>query len=64
MKNFSHPLMDNNITDSDVNSLISFLKNNKKKITYTNISNFLIRNPHIMKLNKSANNIFQGNKIK
>ncbi len=32
MKNFSHPLMDNNITDSDVNSLISFLKNNKKKI--------------------------------
>ena len=32
MKNFSHPLMHNNITDSDVNSLISFLKNNKKKI--------------------------------
>ena len=32
MNNFSHPLMDNNITDSDVNSLISFLKNNKKKI--------------------------------
>ena len=32
MKNFSHPLMDNNITDSDVSSLISFLKNNKKKI--------------------------------
>ena len=32
MKQFSHPLMDNNITDSDVNSLISFLKNNKKKI--------------------------------
>lgn len=32
MKNFTHPLMDNNITDSDVNSLISFLKNNKKKI--------------------------------
>ena len=32
MKNFSHPLMDNNITDSDVKSLISFLKNNKKKI--------------------------------
>ena len=32
MKNFSHPLMDNNITNSDVNSLISFLKGNKKKI--------------------------------
>ena len=32
MKNFTHPLMDNNITESDVNSLISFLKNNKKKI--------------------------------
>ena len=31
MKNFSHPLMDNNITNSDVSSLISFLKNNKKK---------------------------------
>jgi CDP-4-dehydro-6-deoxyglucose reductase, E1 len=32
MNNFTHPLMDNNITDSDVNCLISFLKNNKKKI--------------------------------
>ncbi|MDC0125100.1 aminotransferase class I/II-fold pyridoxal phosphate-dependent enzyme [Candidatus Pelagibacter sp.] len=32
MKNFSHPLMDNNITNSDVNSLISFLRKNKKKI--------------------------------
>jgi CDP-4-dehydro-6-deoxyglucose reductase, E1 len=32
MKIFSHPLMVNNITNSDVNSLISFLKNNKKKI--------------------------------
>ena len=32
MKNFSHPLMDNNITNSDVSSLISFLKKNKKKI--------------------------------
>ena len=32
MKNFSHPLMENNITSSDVNSLISFLKNNKKRI--------------------------------
>ena len=31
MKKFSHPLMDNNITDSDISSLISFLKNNKKK---------------------------------
>ncbi len=32
MKKFSHPLMDNNITNSDVSSLIYFLKNNKKKI--------------------------------
>lgn len=32
MKNFSHPLMDNNITNSDVNSVILFLKKNKKKI--------------------------------
>ena len=32
MKNFSHPLMDNNITNDDVNFLISFLKKNKKKI--------------------------------
>ncbi len=32
MKNFSHPLMDNNITNSDVSSLITFLKKNKKKI--------------------------------
>ena len=32
IKKFSHPLMDNNIIDSDINSLISFLKNNKKKI--------------------------------
>tara|TARA_Y100001970_G_C14129159_1_gene800682 strand:- start:165 stop:1355 length:1191 start_codon:yes stop_codon:yes gene_type:complete len=31
-KYFTHPLMDNNITDSDVNSLILFLKKNKKKI--------------------------------
>ena len=31
IKKFSHPLMDNNIIDSDINSLISFLKNNKKK---------------------------------
>ncbi len=32
MKNFSHRLMDNNIIDSDVRSVISFLKKNKKKI--------------------------------
>ena len=32
MKNFSHPLMDNNITNADISSLISFLKKNKKKI--------------------------------
>ena len=32
MKNFSHKLMNNNITDTDVSSLINFLKKNKKKI--------------------------------
>lgn len=32
MRNFSHPLMENNITSSDVNCLIQFLKNNKKRI--------------------------------
>ncbi len=32
MKSFSHPLMDNNIIDSDIKYLIAFLKNNKKKI--------------------------------
>ena len=32
MKKYFHPLMDNNITQSDVNSVISFLKQNKKKI--------------------------------
>lgn len=31
-KSFSHSLMDNNITSSDVNSLIKFLKKNKKKV--------------------------------
>lgn len=31
MKKFSHQLMDNNITDSDVSSLMFFLKKNKKK---------------------------------
>ena len=38
MKNFSHPLMDNNITNSDVSSLISFLKNNKKNFYSINQS--------------------------
>ena len=32
MKKFSHPLMDNNITKSDVSAVINFLKKNKKKI--------------------------------
>ena len=32
MKNYFHPLMDNNIIDQDVNSIVSFLKKNKKKI--------------------------------
>ena len=31
MKKFTHPLMDNNITQSDVNAVVEFLKNNKKK---------------------------------
>tara|TARA_B100000902_G_scaffold399733_1_gene472160 strand:+ start:3021 stop:4208 length:1188 start_codon:yes stop_codon:yes gene_type:complete len=32
MNRFSHPLMDNNITNSDVNAVVKFLKKNKKKI--------------------------------
>jgi len=32
MNNFNHPLMENNITSEDVKILISFLKNNKKRI--------------------------------
>ncbi len=32
MKNYFHPLMDNNITDKDIKNVISFLKKNKKKI--------------------------------
>lgn len=32
MNKFNHPLMDNNITQSDINALIFFLKKNKKKI--------------------------------
>ena len=30
--NFKHPLMDNNITNSDVEAIQNFLKKNKKKI--------------------------------
>ena len=32
MKSFSHPLMANNIIQEDVDAVIEFLKNNKKKI--------------------------------
>jgi len=32
MKNFCYPLMDNNITKSDVNLVINFLKGNKDRI--------------------------------
>jgi len=32
MKNFNHPLMDNNIEQSDINAIIKFLKQNKKRI--------------------------------
>jgi CDP-6-deoxy-D-xylo-4-hexulose-3-dehydrase len=32
MKNFKHPLMDNNITLGDVTAVVSFLKKNKKRI--------------------------------
>ena len=32
MENFLHSLMDNNITQSDTDSVIDFLKKNKKKI--------------------------------
>ena len=35
MKNYFHPLMDNNITDKDIKNVISFLKKNKKKNFYT-----------------------------
>ena len=31
MKILNHPLMENNIEDSDVNALRKFLNNNKKK---------------------------------
>jgi CDP-6-deoxy-D-xylo-4-hexulose-3-dehydrase len=32
MKNFSHPLMENNISKEDINVVIKFLKKNKKRI--------------------------------
>jgi len=32
MKNFNHPLMENNIQQEDINEIIKFLKNNKKRI--------------------------------
>ncbi len=32
MKNFTHPLMDNNITKEDVTNVIKFLKKNKKRV--------------------------------
>jgi CDP-6-deoxy-D-xylo-4-hexulose-3-dehydrase len=32
MKNFNHPLMENNIQQEDVNEIIKFLKKNKKRI--------------------------------
>lgn len=32
MKSFNHPLMENNIIQEDVNAVIKFLRNNKKKI--------------------------------
>ena len=47
-----------------IKKIISFLKINKKKLTYKNISNFLIKNPEVVKLNQLSNNIFQGNKLK
>lgn len=46
-----------------IRKIINYLKSNKKKITYINISNFLIKNPNIMKLNQSSNNIFQGKRL-
>lgn len=47
-----------------IRKIINYLMINKKKITYSNISNFLIKNPRIMKLNQLSNNIFQGKKMK
>lgn len=32
MKNFKHPLMDNNITEKDILNVIKFLKKNKKRV--------------------------------
>jgi CDP-6-deoxy-D-xylo-4-hexulose-3-dehydrase len=32
MENFNHPLMENNIEQEDINEIIKFLKNNKKRI--------------------------------
>ena len=32
MSKFFHPLMDNNISNDDLNSLLKFIKKNKKKI--------------------------------
>ena len=32
MKNFNHPLMENNIEQEDINEIINFLKKNKKRI--------------------------------
>ena len=47
-----------------IKKILLYLKKNKKKITYLNITNFLLNNPEIMNLNKYANNIFQGKIIK
>ena len=45
--------MDNNITDSDINSLISFLKNNKKK--------FLLNQLRWLNLKKNGQNGLEQN---
>ena len=46
-----------------IKKILIYLKKNKKKITFRNISKFLLNNPKIMNLNSEANNIFQGKKI-
>lgn len=46
-----------------IKKILIYLTKNKKKISFQNISKFLLKNPNIMSLNKESNNIFQGKKI-
>jgi spore coat polysaccharide biosynthesis protein SpsF len=46
-----------------IKKILLHLNKNKKKITYRNISRFLIKNKKISSINQAFNNIFQGRKI-